>query len=434
MRKAKALISALMLSIAVGMFTAAYIQSKGTDVKFLVRNILRNNKFPNDKKPQPIKGKSHIQEGTALGNPVKQNGDTVRNASPQSNGRNKRIENIKVRAVYLTGGSAGNKQILGRIVELSKNTELNSVVIDIKEGGMVNYMSNVLEVKRNNAYHPLYDVDGVIKTLHDNNIYIIGRIVCFRDPVLAEKRVDLAVKSTNGQIWREGRTAWTNPYNEEVWKYNIDIAREAVEKGFDEIQFDYVRFPTARNSELSYGSNVPAKADAICKFLEMAQKRLHDEMGAAVSADVFGIICESGGDTEDIGQVLEKMGKDIDSISPMLYPSHFANASYGINGNGVGQVINGILFAAPDLSPYEVVYNALVKTKNRLSGISGYKAKIRPYLQAFTASYLSSGYYQRYTAVQIRQQIKAVYDAGYSEWILWDPNNAYPADAFEKRQ
>ena len=153
-------------------------------------------------------------------------------------------EKVKVKAVYITGASAGNEAFLDKIINFTKNTELNAVVIDVKEDGKVNYESNLKSVRDINAYNQLYDVDKVLKKLKDNGIYVIGRVVCFRDDHLAMKRADLAIKRHNGSIWKENNAiAWTNPFNQEVWEYNIEIAKEAVEKGFDEIQFDYVRFP-----------------------------------------------------------------------------------------------------------------------------------------------------------------------------------------------
>jgi len=347
----------------------------------------------------------------------------------------KRFEDIKVKAIYLTGVSAGNNKVIDHVIDLANTTELNAVVIDIKEGGLVNYKSDVPEVKSNKLYTAYYDAQRVVKKLHDNNIYVIGRIVCFRDNGLATKRADLAIKRPNGTLWREGKMgAWTNPYNNVVWKYNIDIANEAVDKGFDEIQFDYVRFPTARESEVDYGKSAPSKVDAICGFLKAAGKELREGKGALVSADVFGIICESRRDGEAIGQDLEKIGKDIDYVCPMVYPSHYANASKGVMGNGYGQTINGVLFTAPDLKPYEVVYNTLIKAKERISKTEGYRAKVRPYLQDFTASYIrDKNYYQVYGPTQVRQQIKAVYDAGYEEWILWNGNNVYSEKALLKK-
>ena len=353
-----------------------------------------------------------------------------------SNGFVKReIKPVKARALYLSGTSAGKSQVIDHVIELAKTTELNAVVIDVKEAGVVNYKSDVPEVRDNGLYVEYYDPVSLIQKLHENNIYVIGRVVCFLDNGLGTKRADLAIKKTDGTPWKEGRLGvWVNPYHEEVRKYNIDIAKEAVEKGFDEIQFDYVRFPSGTGKMVDYGSGVPSKSEIIGEFLRTAKKELHDERGVFVSADVFGIICLDKNTKDTIGQDLESVGLDIDYICPMVYPSHYANASKNhYTGNGVGQNINGILFTAPDLEPYKVIYNTLLVAKDRLSKVSGYNAKVRPYLQSFTASYLPKGYYKTYNAEEVRQQIKAVYDAGYEEWILWNSGNIYPEGAFEKK-
>ncbi|NLI59250.1 MAG: putative glycoside hydrolase [Clostridium sp.] len=378
-----------------------------------------------------------LEEGKGNGdedNIGENNSDKKNNGNENSAGGNDNLkkERVKVKAVYITGASAGNEAFLDKIINFTKNTELNAVVIDVKEDGKVNYESNLKSVRDIKGYSELYNVEKVIKKLKDNGIYVIGRVVCFRDNHLAIKRPDLAIKRRDGSIWKENNAiAWTNPFNQEVWEYNIEIAKEAVEKGFDEIQFDYVRFPAVSNKEVYYGENLPEKADAINGFLKEAAAELK-EKGAIVSADIFAIVCESPGDTEGIGQVLERVGMDIDYISPMIYPSHYANNSRGMMGNGVGQSINGIVFTAPDLKPYEVVYNVLEKTKNRISEVENYKAEVRPYIQGFTASYLPKGYYQVYGPEQIKQQIKAVYDAGYEEWIVWDAGNNYVENAFKK--
>lgn len=141
-----------------------------------------------------------------------------------------------------------------------------------------------------------------------------------------------------------------------------------------------------------------------------------------LSADIFGIVCVSPEDTEGIGQYLELIGKELDYISPMAYPSLYAR----------GQIVNKIEFPNPDLDPYNVVYNTLLVAKERLSKVEGYKADVRPFIQAYTASWLKPGTYQTYGAKQYREQIKAVYDAGYEQWIFWDANNKYDTSAFLK--
>ena len=337
-------------------------------------------------------------------------------------------ENVKVKAVYVTGPVAGTR--IDKLIELVEKTELNSLVIDIKEGGYVNYESNVPLVKELGLYKKNYNVEEILKKCHEKNIYVIGRIVVFRDDGLATKKPEYAIKKPNGSIWKEGdHGAWTNPYLEGVQDYNIEIAKEAVRLGFDEIQYDYVRFPTAKASEVNYGENMPEKINAISDFLKKSAEEIKKVKDVPVSADIFGIVAESERDGKTIGQHLELVGLHIDYISPMVYPSHYANASNKTMGNGVGQRINGVLFTAPDLKPYEVVYNALLKTKSRIEAVPGYKAKIRPYLQDFTAKYLPEGYFQVYGPEQVRAQIQAVYDAGYEEWILWNSRNNYTMGA-----
>ena len=231
-------------------------------------------------------------------------------------------------------------------------------------------------------------------------------------------------------MWSESKQhgSWTNPYLQGVLDYNIEIAKEAVELGFDEIQFDYVRFPTASSKQVSYGENVPTKTEAISGFLKKANEEIKKVKDVTVSADIFGIVIESDRDGNAIGQQFDEMGLYIDYICPMIYPSHYANASKGIFGNGVGQKINGVLFTAPDLDPYGVIYQALLKTKSRIGEASEFKAKVRPYLQDFTIKMIE-GYYQTYGVKQVREQIQAVYDAGYEEWILWAGNNKYTESA-----
>ena len=266
----------------------------------------------------------------------------------------------------------------------------------------------------------------MLKEFHDNGIYVIGRLVVFNDPAYSIKRPDLAIKSVNGGLWKDNaKHTWLNPYNKDAWSYTVSIAKEAVAKGFDEIQFDYVRFPSeSKKNKMDLSGFTQERYQAICEFLAYAKKEIPE---VPISADVFGIIFESPADTEHIGQYLEEVGRNIDYISPMAYPSHYA----------YGQIVNKIEFPAPDLDPYNVVYNTLAKGKERLSKVSDYKANVRPYLQDFTAKWLQpvkgKKMWQDYGTEQVKEQIKAVYDAGYDQWILWDPSNTYDEEAFEKK-
>ncbi len=216
--------------------------------------------------------------------------------------------NVKVKALYLTGWTAGSASKLDHYIRLANTTEINSYVIDIKDDdGLVGYESTVPGVTSIKAWMKKYDVDKVIKKLHENNIYVIGRIVCFKDPTLPEKRPEFAIRTSTGAIWREKNSdgelvPWIDPYNKESWDYLIAIAKEAVSKGFDEIQFDYVRFPGgSKKPEPYFGENPRPKHEAINEFLSLAKKSIPE---VPISADVYGIICESPGDRENIGQYL----------------------------------------------------------------------------------------------------------------------------------
>jgi len=324
------------------------------------------------------------------------------------------------RALYLSGWAAGQDSTLKHFIDLANRTEINSYVIDVKEDdGLVSYPSQVQQVKLLKTWTEKYNPTHVLQELHKNNIRAIGRIVCFKDPVLPNKRHDLAMKNSKGGNWRDNDgLSWLNPYNKECWVYLVNIAKEAVKLGFDEIQFDYVRFTNSGNMKtVNYGPNRPAKYEAINGFLAYARQQMPD---VTISADVFGIICESPADEEGIGQYLELIGKNVDYLSPMVYPSHY----------GLGQSVNGVTFDKPDFNPYGVVYNAIAKAKERISSVKDYRAKFRPWLQDFTASYIGEGNYQTYGPKQVREQIEAVYKTGYHGWIFWNINSQYSEEAF----
>jgi hypothetical protein len=320
----------------------------------------------------------------------------------------------------------GSSKKVEHYVEVANTTEINAYVVDIKDDdGYVGYESQVPEVQENGTWKKKYNPDSVLKAFHDNDIYVIGRLVVYKDPVYSVKRPDLAIKNINGGLWKDNNgLTWLNPYNKDNWDYTISIAKEAIAKGFDEIQFDYIRFPSdGKAKQMDFTGIEQEKYEAICDFLAYAKEQITE---VPISADVFGIIMESPKDTERIGQYLEFVGKDIDYISPMVYPSHYA----------YGQIVNKVKFEAPDLEPYAVVYNTLLKGKERIAQAGEYKANVRPYLQDFTASWLKprdgKKMYQDYGAEQVKQQIKAVYDAGYEEWILWDASNTYHEEALLK--
>lgn len=403
MKKHAAGLRIFILLIMIFIFSAAFISC-----------VKKDGQTEKDKIPKAT--------GNSL-NEINQIGlETAPEPMASGNPKNNVKGRIKVKALYLTGWTAGNTSKVEHFINVAKTTEINSYVIDIKDDdGYVGYESQIQAVRDANAWKPKYNADRIIKMCHENNVHVIGRLVCFKDPVYSIKRADLAVKHSNGGVWRDNnKLTWLNPYNREVWKYLINIAKEAIQKGFDEIQFDYVRFPNdGAKKEISIGDISLKKYEIIDEFLTYARKEMP---GAVLSADVFGIICESPADTEDIGQNLEYVVRDVDYISPMVYPSHYA----------AGQIVNKVSFKKPDLDPYGVVYNTLIKAKERISKARSHRAEIRPYLQDFTAKWLGKGNYQTYGTEQVLQQIKAVGDSGIEEWILWDSDNTYSESALAK--
>lgn len=334
-----------------------------------------------------------------------------------------------VRAVYATGWAIGTPSIRESMITSLKENGFNAIVIDIKdEAGQLSYDSKVQTAIDTNASKKMIrDITAVINEFKENDIYVIGRIVTFKDPNYASKVSSISYKTSDGSIWKDySGNAWPNPYNRETWNYPIELAKEAAALGFEEIQFDYIRFPSSegRTSQIVYGfdKDTKTKADIISEYLEKVMKEL-EPYDVTISADVFGIITKRDGDFENIGQDFSRIAGIVDVICPMVYPSHYNFNEYKIS--------------KPDRNPYEIVYNALDDAYERLETYtSGDKtkkvAKIRPYLQDFTASWLGSGNYLTYGTEEVRKQIQASYDLGIYDFTLWDPSNKYCYSALEE--
>jgi hypothetical protein len=275
------------------------------------------------------------------------------------------MEHNKLRALYM--GAAAN---LDSAISIAAASEVNAVVIDLKESDGVKYASEVPLALEIGVVQPAYNIQEVIEKLHAADIKVIGRIVCFKDPQLAEARPDLSIQDKNGNqllFTLEGGKPFVNPYNQEVWQYNIDLALEAISLGVDEIQFDYVRFPTGgtKSGETPWfgeEGTVPSKSQAINRYLQTSAIKIQYELGIPLGADVFGITLVSKLDGNNIGQDWATIGlTGIDNLAPMIYPSHYANSSSNhYTGNGKGTNLNGKLFPKPDLEPYEVMYQSLL--------------------------------------------------------------------------
>ena len=259
-----------------------------------------------------------------------------------------------------------------------------------------------------------------------NDIYPIARIVTFKDSKLSNQRPDWSFKTSEGNVWEnEGGDSFTNPFNVNVWDYNLNVAKEAAKAGFKEIQFDYIRFPEGfenKDQSLQYSSGkyeesglnkVEQRVDTITEFLKSARKDLKS-YDVQTSADVFGYAATVK-ETPGIGQSFPKIAKNVDVISSMIYPSHWNPGDFGLEN--------------PDREPYKTIDRYLDKEKEALKGIDSQKVKSRPWLQDFTASYLGEGRYKVYDKDEVTAQIQALKDHGIDEFLLWDASGNYTKGA-----
>ena len=319
-----------------------------------------------------------------------------------------------VRALYMSGWVAGGTTRWKQLLDIVDKTELNAVVIDVKEDGMLSYAApNValaVEVGANQKMIP--DVDAKLAELKKRKIYAIARITVFRDKIAARKKPALAVQRPDGSPWRDrSGHFWLDPYNQQNWDYNVAVAQDAARRGFDEVQWDYVRFPSegARS-----GRRYPAKAktDArsearvIADFLAYAKEKLGPS-GVKVSADVFGLAL-SADDGLGIGQKLALMVPHLDVVCPMVYPSHYGRGSLGVSH--------------PNAAPYQTVLRALRDGNKRLKAIPNHACTMRPWLQDFSLGV-------RYGEKQVRAQIQAARANGVKEYLLWNASNRYTTAA-----
>jgi hypothetical protein len=305
-----------------------------------------------------------------------------------------------VKGIYLSSTGAADSATLDEIINLANTTELNAVVLDIKEG-YVWYDTQVAFFKDADAVDPVYDVQAVLKKLHDNGIYVIGRLVVFNDPIVAQAYPELAIPSVDGGAWlgADGQP-WVNPFKQELWQANIDLAVEAAQLGFDEIQYDYIRFPSDGDlAKMNFDNDYKFedRVGAINGFLEESLPRVH-AAGAWQSADVFGIIALYD-DDQGIGQYLPEIYKHVDFVSPMVYPSHFTADSIDVGGT-------------PNDYPGEVIEISMNGALNLMDDQAG---KLRPWLQDFSLGGMSA-----YGPDQVRAQIDAAEAAGVEGWLLWN--------------
>ena len=324
-----------------------------------------------------------------------------------------------LRGLYVNRWAAIGQKI-HKLIDVAKRTEVNALVIDVKDDrGYLLYPSRVPLAReigadaRNSEIMPMSHkrLRALLDTMRAHDIYPIARIVVVKDPMLAERKREWAIKrKSDGTPWldKSGKP-WLDPHQKGVWDYAVDLAIEAVDLGFSEIQFDYVRFPDEQRLVREASFPLAAgrfRADVIASQLADARKRLAP-LGVPMTIDVFGLTTS---DTTDmgIGQRWEAFIAQADVVLPMTYPSHYANGSYRI--------------AKPNANPYAVIDAALKDAKRRSEGIAG-AAKVIPWYQDFTLGA------PRYGAAQVRAQMQAGYDNGIASWILWNPSSNYTTAA-----
>ncbi len=311
---------------------------------------------------------------------------------------------IIAKGLYLTAQSAANSLKRRQIIDLINRTELNTVVIDIKDyTGRVLYDSKIALVDELGLDRGVLKVKSVIDDFKKNGIYVIARQTVFQDPLLARAKPEWAVRTPTGALWKDYKQiSWVDPSRKEVWEYNLAIAREAARLGFDEINFDYVRFPSDGDiSTASYSSLKESKAQTIASFFRFLKKEMKREP-VFTSLDLFGLVLESGDFDLNVGQTLAGAVDTVNYIYPMTYPSHYPR--------GHLNMIN------PADHPYEVITYGLASAEPIIARSS---TKLRPWLQAFDLGAV-------YDGEKIRLEIAATEEASSTVgWMLWNASNEY---------
>jgi len=322
-----------------------------------------------------------------------------------------------IKALYVNAWAFGSNK-LWHLVDLADETEVNALVVDVKDDtGCLLYESAVRTARDVGANRCIRarDVRARLDTLHAHGVYAIARIVVAKDPMLANGKPGWSVQDMGGGLWRDRiGSAWVDAHNDSVWIYAAQLAAEAVSLGFQEVQFDYVRFPDEPRERMATAifaarRTGDSQRETVRRQVRMLMQRL-EPLGVPVTFDIFGLTASAtGGSDLGIGQVWEDFITTADVVLQMVYPSHYYRGAYGI--------------PVPNAAPYRVVRRALEDAIQRSQLVGA--AAIRPYLQAFTLGRRL----QRYTPHEIREQIRAAEDVGINSWVLWNPRSVYQRDA-----
>jgi len=309
----------------------------------------------------------------------------------------------EIRGVHVTMSLAS---LRGKLQQYLALPGLNTIELDVKdESGRVGFVPRSVPLaRRTGAAGPFYNPRRAARLVHSHGAYLIGRVVTFEDPVLAEKHPELAIHTSDGSVWRTSAgLGWTNPYDRRVWRYNVDLAVAAAKAGFDEIQFDYVRFPSDGDlSLIRYpGAHPQPMTWTIPAFVQYAGHRLHP-LGARVSVDVFGL---SASHDLGIGQLPRRISRYVDAVYPMVYPSHYTPGEYNL--------------ADPNAVPGETVSHSLLDFQTALEGR---KAQLVPWLQDFSLG-------RTYTLADVQAQVQAARLRKANGFLLWNAEGLYDGAA-----
>ena len=319
---------------------------------------------------------------------------------------------FKVKALYLTSYGLATKKIREAALEAIKLNNMNALVIDVKgDWGVIPFKVDIPLAEEAGAQKTILfkDIKAVVAGLKEKDLYLIARIVVFKDDPLAAARPQWAVKTKGGGVFRDReKLRWIDPFQQEAWAYNIAIAKAAAEAGFDEVQFDYVRFPDNRSVGFSKPANQNSRTEAIAGFLKAAHQALAP-YNVMVDADIFGYVLWNLDDT-GIGQKVDATLEAVDVVCPMLYPSGY---HLGIPN-----------YRNPVQHPYEIVYLSLKRAQERTNANP---LRFRPWIQAFRDYAFRGGDFKE---ERMQIQIKASDKFGASGWMFWNPRNIYPTGKF----
>ncbi len=316
-----------------------------------------------------------------------------------------------LKAVYMTSWAAGNQRFRKELFDLVDTTEINAVVIDIKDySGKISFpVEDPLLVEIGSAEKRIPDIKKFISELHEKNVYVIGRISSFQDSYLINIYPDSAVKNKAGEVWKDFKgVKWLDAGSEKVWEYLVAIGRESYALGFDELNFDYIRYPSDGNmQDIVYPWSGDRPRREVMKSFFSYLRQQFATSSILISVDLFGLTTSAEGDL-GIGQSLTDALMYFDYAAPMVYPSHFGKGFIGI--------------PKPAEKPYEVIKYSMDQAILKASTTMANPNKIRPWLQAFDRGAV-------YTPAMVRAQMQATYDAGLTSWMLWNAGSVYKKDA-----